>query len=453
MVTLPLAWLLSCGRAPDPELPPNVVVVILDDVGIDKLGLYGAHPEVAPTPTLDGLASQGLLFERAYAMPTCSASRAALLTGRHARRTGLGGIVWPFTTTYELPLAEQTLPETLAAAPVPYASAMAGKWHLASNVSPSTTQHPRLSGFGWFAGSMNNLWVNSDTQQGGHDFFAWEKVQPDGQVEMERTYATTDTTDDAIAQLKRLEEPFLLVVSYNAAHNPWHVPPQELHSYGQTDGSEAQRHLAAIEALDTSLGRLVATLDDRHPDAQLWVVGDNGSPKVVTLPPLKRMRAKSTVYEAGVRVPLIVRGPGVAVGARTQALWSVVDLLPTVAELAGASGSVAAGVGPLDGLSQAAVLRDPEANVRTEIYVEGLSPTGRGPFEEDERALLDDRFKLVRHTDGSEELFAVADGALHEGEDLLGDGPLSRDAEASLARLRERLGSRVAALEADTPVP
>ena len=218
---------VACG-SPQPPAGPvdNVIVILLDDVGIDKVGAYDVHPEVAPTPVFDRLSEQGMRFTHAYANPTCTATRASLLTGRHARRNGMGAVIWPFETTWELPLDEVTLPETLS--PQGVTSALAGKWHLSSNVSEWGEDLPVLQGFDWFAGSMNNLWVDSDAEGAGYGFFEFEKVQPNGRVEVVERYATTDTTDDAVAQMLSLPEPFFLMVSYNAAHNPWHTPPVDL---------------------------------------------------------------------------------------------------------------------------------------------------------------------------------------------------------------------------------
>lgn len=426
-------------RVPD-DLPPNFVVVIVDDVGIDKVERYGVHPDTAPTPTLDRLADEGIRFENAFAMPTCTATRAALLTGRHAHRTGTGGIIWPFDTTYELPLEEVTLPELLARADPPYDSALAGKWHLSSIVSPSATLLPTLQGFGWFSGSMNNLWVDSQNESGGYGFWEFEKVQPNGVIAIEQQYATTDTTDDAIGQLAMLREPFLLVVSYNGAHNPWHRPPAELHSYPE-GLSRVEQHLAATEAVDTELGRLVDAIDDElRSRTYLVVVGDNGTPAPVTTEPSRRNRAKGTVFEGGVRVPMVVTGPDVPEGIVSDAMISVVDLWPTLADLASVNDRSAAG--PVDGVSQAAVWRDEADAVRELVYLEHVTPTGRGPHNVHDRAMRDPDYKLVRDLAGVERFYALQPG-LDDGDDLLAEGePLDPEAQAALIRLREAFASQ-----------
>src|SRR5262245_39982187 len=108
---------LAPGCADDrPHKPPNLLVLLTDDQGVDKVGIYAAHPSPPPTPNIDALARRGVLFRRAYAQPTCSPTRAALLTGRYNRRYGLGVVIEPLDEVFELPLSEVTAPEALAAA-------------------------------------------------------------------------------------------------------------------------------------------------------------------------------------------------------------------------------------------------------------------------------------------------------------------------------------------------
>src|SRR5687768_3418663 len=92
--------------SPDSELPPNVLVIVADDLGVDKVRAYGVHPQAPPTPNIDALAAKGVLFRNAYTYSICSPSRAALLTGRYGRRHGLGGIVELDEGTWEVPLDE-----------------------------------------------------------------------------------------------------------------------------------------------------------------------------------------------------------------------------------------------------------------------------------------------------------------------------------------------------------
>ncbi len=103
----------------------NIIVILLDDWGLDKMGLYGLHPSPPPTPNLDALAADGALFTNATANPTCSPTRASMLTGRHASRVGVGHALNVLEVTPDLPHSEVTLPEMLAESPHDYTSVVA----------------------------------------------------------------------------------------------------------------------------------------------------------------------------------------------------------------------------------------------------------------------------------------------------------------------------------------
>mgnify|MGYP002638581626 CR=1 FL=1 len=118
------AWVLAWGLAPLQPLwaqsafagqtPPNVLLIIADDLGIDRVGAYAAHPAPGNTPVIDQLAQDGVLFRNAWATPLCSATRATLLTGRHGYRTGIGSFLGLFTSAGELPRSETSLAQVLS---------------------------------------------------------------------------------------------------------------------------------------------------------------------------------------------------------------------------------------------------------------------------------------------------------------------------------------------------
>ena len=146
----------SSGDAPQPP-PGNVLVIVADDVGVDKIYAYGEHPDAPPTPNIDQLAAQGVLFRRAYAQPWCSPSRACVLTGRYGFSTGVGNPVNQNVPESGLPLSEITIPELLdAGVPAGIATAAIGKWHLASLASGDVL-HPNEQGFEWFEGTPGNF--------------------------------------------------------------------------------------------------------------------------------------------------------------------------------------------------------------------------------------------------------------------------------------------------------
>lgn len=429
------AWAWSQRRPAD--LPPNVLLLVADDFGVDQLAAWREHPQPPRTPTLDGLVGAGVSFRNAWAYPDCSPTRAALLTGRYGRRTGVGQRVGNLKNAgkpFELPLDEVTLPEVLRGARTPYATSMVGKWHLTNFQSQRWGTHPNAQGFDWWAGTVGNL-QNAWSDGRERDFFDWEKVV-NGEVVPRARYVTTDETDDAIARIGEMREPWFLYAAFHAPHAPFHAPPPELLDADRpAPASTRAMYRAAVEALDREIGRLLASLpDDVRARTVVVFVGDNGTPKEAIAPPLDRRRGKNTLYEGGVRVPLVVAGPIATPGASSDALVHVVDLLPTMAELAGAP--VPAEV---DGTSLVPWLREPSrASPRDFLYTERFAPNGSGPYELDVRAVRDAGFKLVRGKDGSEQLFDLhaTRWALDEGPDLLAEGEPSPEAAAALARLR-----------------
>lgn len=105
----------------------NVLILLSDDIGIDKTAVYREHPTPAPTPNIDALASKSVLFRNAYAQPTCSPNRASLLTGRHPTRHGSGRWINPSAQSFALPEQELTIPELLRRAPEAWTTALYGK--------------------------------------------------------------------------------------------------------------------------------------------------------------------------------------------------------------------------------------------------------------------------------------------------------------------------------------
>ena len=190
-------------RQPSPR-KPNVVLILADDMGVDYVGAYGEAPNPPCTPNIDSLAGGGMLFRNAWAHPTCVPARAALLTGRHGFRTGLGVP----GANGDLALAETIVPEMLTG----YASACFGKWHLAGN---NNNAHPNQSGFLDYAGPIGGF---------VDDYQNWPKIT-NGAPSTSTNYLTRETADDAISWLQSAPEPFFLFLSFNAPHAPWHIPP------------------------------------------------------------------------------------------------------------------------------------------------------------------------------------------------------------------------------------
>lgn len=430
------------------DRPANVLLVLVDDWGTDQVGVYAEHPEPPKTPNIDALARRGTRFVNAYASPVCSPSRAQLLTGRAARRTGVGEVIQK-TDGAQLPRAEVLLPEALAQLDVPYASGAYGKWHLAGVISPDGGRHPLVQGFDTHVGPVGNLLPSLTPEGRPASYFHYEQVR-DGELEVVDGYATTETIDEAIAGVQTLREPWLVYVPLSAAHSPFHAPPESLLDAPlPADADDADLYAAMVHAVDREIGRLLDAMDPEVAERTLVIVaGDNGTPGAAVRPPRRADQAKQTLYEGGINVPLIAAGPGVAEGGESGALVHLMDVFPTVIELAGgaieqlrtASGEPV----NVDAVSLWPALEAPEtASIRPWVAVERNGPVGPPPYVFDRVAVRDGRYKLVDIRVAGEttqlRLHDLMD-RWDDGPNLL-DGPLTTEAEAALLRLTEWAGA------------
>lgn len=369
----------------------NVLVVVLDDVGSDMLSCYGA-PDAPATPALDALAARGVRFTRAYANPWCSPTRAAMLTGRYAFRTQIGFPINPGFDSVVLADEEITLPELLARArPGAFDSSAIGKWHLSKI---DDLDAPRRHGFGWYEGWAPNFEKNES-------YVAPHEVRNGELVALGR-YATTEEIDDTLARSRAMREPWLLYTGLHLAHEPLHWPPGELAGTPPPEGREPTRtelFHAMVRAADRELGRLFAGLGpELSARTHVIVISDNGTLGSSYSDTRRRERAKGTLYEGGIRVPLIVAGPAVKdPGRASDELVGAVDLFATVAELFGVDArAVLPAERELDSRSFAALLRDPQArSPRTSVLCEEFRPNGPGPYTESHRVLVSARGKLA----------------------------------------------------------
>ena len=357
------------------EGPPNIVIILLDDVGVDRVGAYGAHPNPGRTLTLDKLCQTGAMFRNAWSMPLCSPTRASLLTGRYPSRHGVGSQIQPYNpNSVQLDPAEVIIPEGLLS----HSNRAVGKWHLKRFGVPAT--HPLDTGFDGHVGSLYNL--------GGSGYWDWRKYT-NGQYANEPKYATTVTSEAALTALSQLPEPRFLYVAFNAAHSPFHVPPANLHSYGQPSG-DPMRLRAMVEAMDSELARLVEAID--LSNTYLFVLSDNGTPKSAVDAPHEPAHAKATLYEGGVNVPFIVLGPGVVPGER-QALVGVTDVFATIMELTGSAATAEDSISFVDVLYDAGDLGDREF-----LYAEKFDAFSSGtPLD---RAIRTQRYKWMNSLAG-----------------------------------------------------
>jgi arylsulfatase A-like enzyme len=407
LLVLPAQVPFAAARAADPaERPPNFLVIVADDVGTDRVGLYAGSGEGVRTPNIDRLGRRGLIFENFWVMPACSPTRATLLTGEYPHRTGIGTVVHakPRKGGAKVGLTPdvETLPRALA--PAGYTSAIVGKWHLGSN--PQGMDHPLQLGFAHHRGSFGNLahWSGKGT------YGRWVKIS-DGMIGKSELYATTDTVNDAIEMGRTLPEPWLLIVSFNAAHRPLHFPPDPLHSFGRAAGPQASgptAFLAMVEAMDTEIGRLLQGLARKHPF--VFYLGDNGTePQAFPAGDPRRKRSKGTLFQGGVRVPFLVshasiRGPG----RRVEGLASAADLFATLVDLARIPRPPSEM--PADSISLAPFFRTRGTRGRRDwVLAESFSPNGPAPYQRFGRTVRGPRYKLIRLIGGGELFFDLED--------------------------------------------
>jgi arylsulfatase A-like enzyme len=404
--------------ASPPQLAPetnNVLVIVGDDEGNDVIHCYGEHPQAPPTPNIDALAARGVLFRNAYSQPVCSPTRATILTGRYGFRTLMGIAIDGLVPQYSLAQGEITLPELLnTGKPGQLACSAIGKWHLGP-LTGGGELDPNQQGFEWYSGTLGNFM--------GQSYYDHDKVV-NGVVFPSTTYATTEQVDDALARIQVMPQPWFCYLAFNAAHRPFHAPPSNLHTYtlsGPPNQTGATHFRAAVQAMDTEIGRLLSSIDSEVLERTTIIfLGDNGTPPEATLAPLVGTKAKGTLYEGGVNVPLIVAGRGVdAYGVECPAFVNTVDLFPTIAELLGTPvhGELADGR-RIDGVSLLPLFSDPmHAPVRPWVYADKFDPNGPGPYTSLGRMIRNERWKVITR-DGGTDLFFDMQGLSVEGANI-----------------------------------
>jgi arylsulfatase A-like enzyme len=424
MKTLLCLLLTTCAVLAQPA---NILVIIADDLGADSFPLTANGGAVPPMPNISALKNSGVLFRNAHSQPTCSPTRACMLTGRHPFRTGIGAQLTGATSP-QLQTSEFTLPEAFAAnSGLGYSLAMFGKWHL--NSGAGTNDTPRTVG-GWpsFAGTIIGALP---------DFSAWTKITNNVSAAA-TTYATTDVANDVISFITTRPSgtPWFAWAAFNAPHAPLHVPPAALHSYG-TPTTNRGMYEAMCEALDTEVGRVLATVN--LATTHVIFVGDNGTPSNVIQTPYNAAHSKETIYEGGTRVPLIIAGPSVVSPNRNSDVpVHVVDLYSTILELAGISvAATQPSTNPVDSRSLLPVLQNSTESSRvvmSQMFSADLATSVSGRVITDAAG-----YTLLQFDDGHEELFNVTTD-VNQGTNLLG-ASVTNAAQIAYAALKVQSAS------------
>lgn len=293
---------------------PNIVLFIADDIGYHELGSFGGPA----TPNIDAIAGAGLTFTDFYATPFCTPTRADVQTGRYHQRTGLNSALGYLSST-GLPFSEVTMAEQLRTNG--YATALVGKWHLGRQ----DAFHPNRQGYDYFFGFRGGEgdYFTHRTNYGSAYIDWWRNSTFLPTVE----YSTWAYTREANAFVNRTTQPFFMVISYQAVHTPIQSP-------SDTDGGNHLEHRReTIAAMDASIGDITRKLP---PNTVVFFMSDNGGSPLDGGSNFPLRGGKGSVYEGGVRVPMIVKGPGVVRGTRTTVL-AAIDLFPTIMRLTGTS--------------------------------------------------------------------------------------------------------------------
>ncbi|MHC4895884.1 MAG: arylsulfatase B [Planctomycetota bacterium] len=371
-ITIIAAALLSGpGTSQDrkPTKPPHIVFFLADDLGWKDVGFHGSEIK---TPNIDKLAKAGTRLEQFYVQQVCSPTRAAFLTGRYPIRTGLQmGVIRPWEP-WGLGLDEKLLPQVLKEAG--YVTAICGKWHLGLYTREYL---PTSRGFdhqyGHYCGAIDYF---------KHDRGAGKDWNRDDKPLDEKGYSTELIGKEAVRLIQDhdLKKPLFLYVAFNAPHTPLQAPERYIEMYESIRNQRRRTFAAMVTCLDETMGKVLAALDDRgmRDDTLIVFTSDNGGPSAraaarggragpgaANNAPLRGR--KGNLYEGGVRVPTVVCWPGkLQAGAIVNEPLHIVDMLPTLARLAGGS---TAGTKPLDGKDAWATIADGKPSPHKEILL------------------------------------------------------------------------------------
>lgn len=323
---------------------PNIVQIVLDDLGRGDLSCTGS-PLIA-TPRMDAAASDGVIADHAYSTaPTCTPSRAALLTGRYAQRVGLQRVVFP-DESEGLSRHEHTIAGVLARSG--YRCGAYGKWHLGDGPHHSPLRHGFEDFFGLpYSNDMDPVYL-VDGQR-----------RLDGNVD--QTQLTRQYTDRAMDFISRHRGvPFFVHLAHTFPHIPLHV------EVGFRGSSAAGTYGDTVECVDHHIGRLLDHLDELGlaENTLVIITSDNGPWFEGSTGGLRGR--KIDCYEGGIRMPFIARWPGeIPAGTRTDDVVSLMDLPVTYAALAG---TAMPDDRPIDGVDITASLTGQAAPSRPPLF-------------------------------------------------------------------------------------
>jgi len=382
-VSIPVVLLVAgLGRAADTLAEqPNIVIILADDLGWGDVGYNGS---VIDTPSLDGLAREGVRLTNFRVEPLCSPTRAGLMTGRWPIRYGMGESVITPWRKHGLPLSEHTLADLLADAGYKRRAAI-GKWHLGHY---RKAYLPLNRGFTFHYGHYN----------GAFDYFTHKRENElDWHRNWDSSYDQGYSTDligqEAVRFIEEnpAGEPFFLYVPFNAPHSPMQAKEVDITKYQNRIAEQKPRIYAAmVDSMDQAIGKILTAIDKKGIRDNTFVLfmSDNGGAMSFGAVNRPWRSGKGNVYEGGVRVPAVVRWPaGKVEGGRIcEAMMGVVDVYPTIKRIAGVT---AQAPNPLDGIDVLDIIRGNQRAPKRPWF----SYIAQGSA--DKTAVLEGRWKLV----------------------------------------------------------
>lgn len=382
----PVPWVMGPANADKPvaQRPPNIIVILADDLGFNDVTTYGGGyaRQGAPTPNIDSIARDGVRFDQGYAgAAVCTVSRAALMTGRYPWRFGVeftptpgamarvaGGLYADPNSPYPviidqqkagnaknfndlgMPASEQTMAELLKARG--YHNIHIGKWHLGS----TPEMRPNNQGFdeslfmesGLYLPENDANVVNSRQGFDPIDKFLWPNmrfgVSYNGGAWFEPAkYLTDYFTDEAVTAIRRNKnQPFFMYLAHWGVHTPLQASKADYDALPNIPDHTRRVYAAMVKSVDRSVGRVLQTLREEGLDENTVVIftSDNGAPGYIGIPEVNKPYRgwKLTQFEGGVRVPYVAKWPGrIPAGTRYRQPVSNIDILPTVVAAAGGS--------------------------------------------------------------------------------------------------------------------
>jgi len=353
---------------------PHILYILADDLGYHDVGFHGSDIK---TPNLDKLAAEGAPLGQFYAQPMCTPTRAALMTGRYPLRYGLQTGVIPSGASYGLATDEFLLPQALQS--VGYKTALIGKWHLGHG---KKAFWPRQRGFDYFYGPLVGE-IDHYTHE-AHGVPDWYRGN---ELVLEKGYDTELFGADAERLIGKhaAETPLFLYLAFTAPHTPFQAPERFIADNAGIKDPNRRLYAAMISAMDEAIGRVVAALEKRGMRDNTLIVfhSDNGGTRSAAFAGESAVKGalpadnapfrdgKGTLYEGGTRVVALANWPGRINPGQHDGVMHVVDMMPTLAALAGAPVTRSK---PLDGMNVWPTLSANATSPRTEV-VYNVEPT------------------------------------------------------------------------------